>query len=119
LVGWLMGGWVSTSFSLSLSLPPPFPRLKHTLSLHANPNTHTQNHQGTYVPVNDLRAILLAPVSKFEKDFPGYGQYLAQQLLNADCPHTRGKGIQEVMRRGVKKLESDYGNCLRAVVNKN
>lgn len=41
--------------------------------------------------VDKMRAILLAPVSKFEKDYPGYSAYLAQQLVNDDWPNTRGK----------------------------
>lgn len=68
--------------------------------------------------VPELRAILLAPVSKFERDYPGYGVHLAQQLLAAGWPSVRGKTSLAEAARGVKKLESEYGSCLRAVVDK-
>lgn len=75
--------------------------------------------KGRYVPVKELRSILLAPVSRFEKDWPGYAVYLAQQLVNAEWALARGRSVHEVLRRGVKHLEREYGNCLRHVVNKN
>ena len=72
--------------------------------------------RGSYVPVKDLRSILLAPVAKFQDEHPGYKQYLAQQLDQAKWQ--AGKTVAELSRIGVKKLESEYGNCLRAVVHK-
>lgn len=47
--------------------------------------------------------------------FPHPRQYLAQQLAAANWG---GKSYTELCEISVKKLESDYGNCLRAVVNK-
>ncbi len=115
--GWMKDGWMDEG--LKKGKPNMWcrhPRL--TQHHHHHNHSHPQTPQGNYVPIDDLRAILLAPVSKFEALFPGYAVYLAQQLLNAEWAAVRGKTIHEVMRRGVKKLESDYGNCLRAVVNK-
>lgn len=70
------------------------------------------------VAVKELRSVLLAPVSKFVKMWPGYPIYLAQQLVNAEWALARGRDVQEVLRRGAKHLEKEYGNCLRSVVNK-
>jgi hypothetical protein len=97
--------------------------------------------RGSHVPVSLLRSILLAPVAKFEEEYAGYRQgrrntasarclwavaeacvrdvlsrqYLAQQLAAAQWGT---KSYGDLCKMAVKKLESDYGNCLRAVVNK-
>lgn len=75
--------------------------------------------KGAHIPVKDLRSILLAPVPRFEKDHPGYAVYLATQLMNSEWPMTRGKSVHDILSRGVKHLEREYGNCLRQLVNKN
>ena len=70
------------------------------------------------IPVKDVRAILLAPVLKFQKEFPGYSEFLARQLINGQYRGLKSQSLSDCMKRGVKKLESDYGNFLRSVVNK-
>jgi len=74
--------------------------------------SHTR--QG-FVPVKELRSILLAPAARFESDHPGYRKYLARQLFMAKWG---SKTQEQLSGMAVKKLESEYGNCLRAVVNK-
>jgi len=77
-----------------------------------------KNH-GHYVPIKEMRGILLAPVSRFERECPDYAAYLAQQLVNAEWAQAKGRSVQEILEKGVKHLEREYGNCLRHVVNKN
>lgn len=74
--------------------------------------------KGEHVSVKELRSVLLAPVPKFVKMWPGYPIYLAQQLVNAEWALARGRDVHEVMKKGAKHLEREYGNYLRNVVNK-
>lgn len=60
------------------------------------------------MPVAEMRAVLLAPVSKFAAEHPGYGEYLARQLINDDWPSARGK-----VRRGVGRF---FETCTRGCV---
>ena len=79
-----------------------------------NQSTHhppTNPKQGAKVPVAEMRAVLLAPVLKFAAEHPGYGEYLARQLINDDWPSARGK-----VRMGVGWFfETCIRTCLRVV----
>lgn len=47
----------------------------------------------------------------------GYSTFLASQIVMAR--RGGGKTVEELQGQGVKKLEAEYGNCLRNIVNKN
>lgn len=69
---------------------------RHTRHLTPPPTIHHHDEQrGEKASVGAMRAILLAPVAKFEQEHAGYAAYLAQHLVNDGWPTTRGQ-----VRRG-------------------
>lgn len=62
------------------------------------------------IPVNKLRAILMASVSTFERDYPTYREFLVKQLTNL--------GVSTSSEQSVGSLEKVLGTKYLSLVNK-